>query len=254
MTGSGWAYAVRALLWDALSVLTLGLAFPWRAATLERYRMKHTHFGDVPGAFVGTGWTFFKRGFWLWLLALVLVFGTSALPVVLGAWAAGLSVLAVLFVLLVGWPMFRAIQLRWRLEGMRFGELSVASDLAKRRVFGCYVKAWLAGLLFAMIVGGVVGSAILPWLPNLENLVTRPGGGVPSVPVIAGLVLLYLFVLVGFGVIKLQFIDRGIWAAAVNSVTVTNLHALDGAVARGAPAGSIGEGLTDALDIGGGGV
>src|SRR3712207_3423042 len=46
MDGSGWAYAVRAILWDLATILTLGLAYPWRAAALERYKMRHTHFGS----------------------------------------------------------------------------------------------------------------------------------------------------------------------------------------------------------------
>jgi hypothetical protein len=58
--------------------------------------------------------------------------------------------------------------------------------------------------------------------------------------------------LVGLGAIKLHFFDRGVWAAAVNSLAVINMSALDAAVARGEAAGSVGEGLVDALDFGGG--
>jgi hypothetical protein len=116
------------------------------------------------------------------------------------------------------------------------------------------VKAWLAGMLFVMVAGGVAGAAIAPWIPQLSDLMAGPTGAMPSPMVIVGVVLIYLLVLVGFGIIKLQLIDRGIWAAAANSIAVSNLSALDGAVARGTEAGSFGEGLTDALDIGGGGV
>ena len=68
MTGSGWNYALRATLWGAAMVLTLGLVLPWRDAALERYKMQHTHYGDLQGSFEGNGWEFFKRGWWLWLL------------------------------------------------------------------------------------------------------------------------------------------------------------------------------------------
>ena len=68
MDGSGWAYSFRAMLWGLLVFLTLGLALPWREASLERYKMRHTHYGDLRGDFEGDGWTFFKRGWWLWLL------------------------------------------------------------------------------------------------------------------------------------------------------------------------------------------
>src|ERR1700733_9720251 len=62
MDGSGWAYAGRALLWGCLVILTLGLALPWREAALERYKMRHSYYGDLQGSFEGRGWEFFKRG------------------------------------------------------------------------------------------------------------------------------------------------------------------------------------------------
>src|SRR3984893_11007404 len=71
MTGSGWAYAARAALWALLLPLTLGLILPWREAALERYKMRHSHYGDLQGSFEGRGWEFFKRGFWIWLTAVV---------------------------------------------------------------------------------------------------------------------------------------------------------------------------------------
>ena len=48
--------------------LTLGLVLPWREAALERYKMRHSYYGDLQGSFEGSGWEFFKRGWWLWLL------------------------------------------------------------------------------------------------------------------------------------------------------------------------------------------
>jgi uncharacterized membrane protein YjgN (DUF898 family) len=73
MKGSGWAYAVRAILWDIVTLLTLGLALPWATASLERYRMRHSYFGNIQGDFVGTGWTLFKRGLWIWALGFAIV-------------------------------------------------------------------------------------------------------------------------------------------------------------------------------------
>jgi hypothetical protein len=65
--------------------------------------------------------------------------------------------------------------------------------------------------------------------------------------------ILYIAFLLGFGIIRRIVLDRGIWAAAVNSVMLTNLDALDRVVAAGGevPSG-VGEGLLDALDFGGG--
>src|SRR5947207_421806 len=49
MDGSGLAYAMRAMGWAVLMVLTLGLILPWREAALERYKMQHSHYGDLQG-------------------------------------------------------------------------------------------------------------------------------------------------------------------------------------------------------------
>ena len=51
------------------AIVTLGLILPWREAALERYKMRHSYYGDLQGSFEGRGWEFFKRGWWLWLLA-----------------------------------------------------------------------------------------------------------------------------------------------------------------------------------------
>ena len=53
MTGSGWIYALQASLWGLLMILTLGLILPWRNAALERYKMRHSHYGDLQGSFEG---------------------------------------------------------------------------------------------------------------------------------------------------------------------------------------------------------
>ena len=71
---------------------------------------------------------------------------------------------------------------------------------------------------------------------------------------IAPMIAIYLLALVGFGVIMLHYVTRGIWRATVNSITVFDLTALDAVAASGRAAGSIGEGLTDALDFGVGGI
>src|ERR1700738_205877 len=83
MSGSGWAYAGRATLWGLLTAVTLGLALPWREAALERYKMRHSWYGDLQGSFEGQGWEFFKRGWWLWLLAPVAIVVFSAGAVLL---------------------------------------------------------------------------------------------------------------------------------------------------------------------------
>src|ERR1700723_813728 len=73
MSGPGWAYAWRACLWTFATIFTLGGLLPWRESALERYKMRHLHYGDLPARFEASGWTLFKRGWWLWLLAFLII-------------------------------------------------------------------------------------------------------------------------------------------------------------------------------------
>src|SRR5215207_2470789 len=122
MTGSAWRYAGKTFLWDLATLLSLGLALPWRMAALERYKMQNTRFGDVPGDFVGTGGTLFRRGVGLWILALGLpVAGATPELVPVAAVVATLALLG----LPVVFVLFRATAMRWLIDGVRFGAVAV---------------------------------------------------------------------------------------------------------------------------------
>src|SRR5262249_57977215 len=66
-SGSPFSYAVRSLFWGAVTLLSVGLAFPWAQASLERYKLAHTHYGAWQGQFAGSGTRLFARGVRLWL-------------------------------------------------------------------------------------------------------------------------------------------------------------------------------------------
>src|SRR5450755_4240325 len=145
MSGSGWAYAGQAALWGLLMILTLGLILPWREAALERYKMRHSYYGDLQGSFVGTGWEFFKRGWWLWPLAPISFYIFPAAPFVYAA--------------------FKAVEWRWWLSGIRFGGVRLQSTMRRGALIGLYWKAigWiiLLALVFAAYLAGaaaLVGS------------------------------------------------------------------------------------------------
>jgi uncharacterized membrane protein YjgN (DUF898 family) len=56
-----------AILWWILIIVSLGLAYPWAQANLQRDMMRHTSYGKLPGRFEGSGWRLFVRGLPLWL-------------------------------------------------------------------------------------------------------------------------------------------------------------------------------------------
>ena len=260
MTGSGWAFVGRAILWDLATIFTLGFAYPWRAAALERYKMVNTRYGTIQADFVSTGWTLFKRGSWLWALFLALALAVT-LTAVFERWgflilfAVALVPLAILL-----FPVFYGMELQWWLEGVRFGPVEAQSDLRIGTVLWCYVKTFLMWMAYSMI-GGIVLALFLGILAGIYMSATgfQPDLEMapPSLPVtVAGSVvvaLLYIAFLLGFDIIRRLFLDRGIWSAAAGAVTLTNLDALDEALAAGGEVpGGVGEGLLDALDMSGG--
>src|SRR5204863_1673496 len=134
MTGSGLSYAAYAALWGALVGLTLGLMLPWREASLERYKMRHTYYGDLQGSFEVRGWDFFKCGWWLWLLAPIALYVFPLAPFVYAA--------------------FKAVEWRWWLSGMRFGGVRLESTLPRGALIGLYWKVigWIVLLALAFVV------------------------------------------------------------------------------------------------------
>jgi uncharacterized membrane protein YjgN (DUF898 family) len=231
MSGSGWAYSWRACLWGLLALLTLGLALPWRERALERYKMRHLHYGDLPARFEGTGWDLFKRMWWLWLLSLPII----TLPFT--------------------YPAYKAAIWRWWASGIRFGEVHFESDLRAGSLIGLYwaVIGWTMLLVFAdIIVISIVSTvAILsgakPAGANAMLLLLRQH---PYL-VLGANMANYLVLVLCIGVIARIYLVRGVWERVVTSTTVHNLDGAEGVRVQGAMASALGEGFADSLDIAG---
>lgn len=235
MTGSGISYAWRAGLWFLVSILTLGFAVPWAKASLERYKMRHTAYGDLQGRFEGTGWALFKQTWWLWLLLWPSFF---------------LWMIPVPFI----YATIRAIEWRWWLSGLRIGEVSVTSNLAKGALIGLYWKvigwcllllaalgAWF-GVVFTLGYQSVAASG-----PAQQKffVVTQ------KLPVLFGAGLGYILAALAVGAILRIYLMRDVWQRVAETVTVQNLAAADNVTAQGHLVSALGEGFADSLDIAG---
>ncbi|GKQ54169.1 membrane protein [Bradyrhizobium sp. Ce-3] len=234
MSGSGWIYALKASLWGVLVVITLGFALPWREAALERYKMRHSYYGDLQGSFEGRGWEFFKRGWWLWLLMPFALYSTIFAPF---AYAA-----------------FKAVEWRWWLSGIRFGEVRLESTLPRSALIGLYWKVigWvvLLGLVFAaylvlctLLVASMDGSSI-------ENFF-RTEAFAKSIPLIVLLGIGYLAFALALNVVMRVYLMRDLWVRVLSSTIVHNIGAAADVTARGDLANALGEGFADGLDVGG---
>jgi len=255
MDGSGWAYAVRAFGWALLVVITLGALLPWREAALERYKMRHCHYGDLQGSFDGTGSELFKRGWKLWLAALspfLLGFGLAIAtaghkaPV-----AAGVAVLATV-IWMIALPFiygaFKAIEWRWWISGICFGEVSFESDLSAHDLYGLYWKVigWyvLISLAFGAYLVACVGLFI--GFGDAAHIAARMQGKISmTVAMIVG----YLAIILAMNVVLRIYMLRDIWARAAASTTVFRLEAASNVAAKGELADALGEGFANGLDV-----
>ncbi len=253
MSGSGWAYAARSVLWGIAAGFTLGLLMPWREAALERYKMGHSYYGDLQGSFAGTGWDFFKRGCWLWLVAV--------LALALVVWALVKKVPGAPFLpylLLVAAPFlygaYKAIEWRWWLSGIRFGAVRIESALSRTALIGLYWKVigWMF-LLTTLFTGYVFGAlalmASVKQTPMAKLIV--PGSLQANIPVFVLLAIGYLALILAANVLMRIYLLRDVWARVVASTTVHNIEAADNVSAMGELANALGEGFADGLDVAG---
>jgi uncharacterized membrane protein YjgN (DUF898 family) len=256
MDGSGWAYAVRAAGWTLLALITLGAALPWREAALERYKMRHCHYGDLQGSFEGRGAELFRRGWKVWLAALSpLILGSVLIVESAGHRMSpaqnsifGLAMFAWMIALPFIYGCFKAIEWRWWISGVRFGEVSFKSDLPMGALYGLYWKVigWylLISLAFAAYLAACAG--VFVGFGNLAHVVTRPQG---SIGLTVAMVIGYLGIIIAMNVVLRVYLLRDTWSRAASSTTVHRLEAASNVAAKGDLADALGEGLAGSLDI-----
>ena len=274
-TGAAWRYAVCAMFWWGLIALTLGLAYPFAQASLERLKMRNTYYGDLQGHFVGSGLGLFFRGIVMWLVVMV--------PLVLGVvvaiggvdWdaiseafqrrddvagrieAAGVgpafavAVLSILWSIIAAallYPLFQAMTLRWWVSGLRFGALTVTSRLSTGAVYALYTR-FMGYALVAAIVFAVLTAADLITIGAIE---TRLGKGpVSELATTAILIATYVIVALGYSAIYQATVKLRLWKLGFESLDLDGVEILDRVKATGAAGSAVGEGLADALNVGG---
>jgi uncharacterized membrane protein YjgN (DUF898 family) len=232
MTGSGVSYAWRAGLWGLLMLVTLGLALPWARASLERYKMRHTAYGDLRGRFDATGWAFFKRGWWLWLLTWPSLPLLIPLPFIYAA--------------------FKAIEWRWWVSGTRIGGVCFESNLPKSSLIDLYWKVigWGVLLSFAMSVwvGIVYGTGYYLTDPG-RTMEQRLVEVTQQLPFVVGLGVGYVAIALASGAIMRIYLMRDLWRRIAASTSVHNLAAAENVAARGDTVSALGEGFANSLDV-----
>jgi len=276
--GSAWSYAFRAFAWWTLTGLTLGLGYPFQLASLERYKMRHTSYGNLPGRFVGAGWRLFLRGVLMWIAVvgpLLLALGALTAAIdwhavagtveqggddVMARFEGGnpgfggpivfallmLTVAAAMAALL--FPVFQAMVLYWWCSGLSFGELRLDSKLRIRDVYGAYMRFLWCAILFSI----ALGLAALPALLALGLLEEKLPDSTAVDAASIGLALAgYVIAMLGYSTIYRATVGFSLWQLGMESIVLTGGPVLDQVEARGRASSPLGEGLADALNVGG---
>ena len=277
-TGSSWRYAASAVLWWTLIVLTLGLAYPWARASLERYKMRHTFYGDLQGRFDGSGTRLFIRGFPLWLLIVAPTLASLVITVRTVDWAGVAETVnhgdgdvlggiegaypgfaaAILYVLLAAtwavvaaailYPAFQAMVLRWWLSGLRFGAIAATSRLRAGSLYSVYTRFLGQALVLAFLIG-IVAAALF----FLIRVVSQAFGLGETAETLATATAFALYVVAALGYSTLYQVGvrLRLWRLGLESVELVGLGVLNGVKAAEQTSSAIGEGLADALHVGG---
>jgi len=272
-TGSAFLYALCAVLWWALIILSAGLAYPFAQAQLEHFKMRHTFFGNLRGRFEGSGWHLLVRGLPLWAFTVVpLAIGAiatiraidwNALNTATGAdpratWvkASGFDSTDVIVALTGAWllcslallyPIFHAIMLRWWVSGLRFGDVAVRSSLRIARVFGVYARFFGYATLFTAIAGALLGIGAF----GLSKITGGPSSMRGEIITTVLSLGAYAAIALGYWTIYQATVKLGVWRCVIESLEISNSAALEHVAAAGEAASPIGEGLADALNVGG---
>jgi uncharacterized membrane protein YjgN (DUF898 family) len=274
--GSPWRYAFYALVCWGIVIVTLGLAYPWTLAFLERFKMRNTSYGDLQGRFEGSGLSLFLRGLPMWLLIVGPIIVALAVFSALIDWdtlgrllqkgdddviaemmgtmlGPGLATAVVCLTVSVVsvpllYPVFQAVKLRWWISGLRFGGVTVTSRLRVGQVYRVYLRlllyllllGLLAGIMGGLIVFAFVGIVRLAHNATLMQLI-------PS----AILLVLYVVIMIGSSTIYQVIVAAGLWRLGAETSALSGEAALEGVRATGSASSALGEGLADALGVGG---
>jgi uncharacterized membrane protein YjgN (DUF898 family) len=275
-TGSALRYSICAVWWWAWTVLTLGFAYPFTRAALERFRMRHTYYGDLPGRFEASGWALFVRGFLIWLIVLIPLLGALAIlasidwPSVTAAMRGEGNVIARLeraspgFTTAIGGavvfvavallftalllPAFHAIVVRWWISGLRFGAISAKSHLRIRDVYGIYFRY----LAYVLLFGAIMLAGVFVALVAYGLTFGQQQSELSEIFIVLIMVGTYVVSALGILALYQSVVTLSVWRLAAASLELQGNPAILGRVnASGVASSPLGEGIADVLNIGG---
>ncbi len=266
--GSALGYAFRRFGWSLLMVPTLGLIYPFMAASLWRYRWRNSWYGDRQFWFEGS-WRKIAGPYYLCYFALVIFslfvlgyIGSNPEQIVLedGSKIPGAGVWGLLTIdlLLAGlcFIFFRSRESTRMFSAIRIGDSAISVRVRARSLLGQYVLyglVMLAALIsFFLVIAAMIGTMAMsnstgtPGFDPTTLVQIFQSGWVTMVVII----LAYLTLLSIWSILTETILGFGYWALVARSASITNPDSLRSVRAADEDMALAGEGLADALNVG----
>lgn len=252
--GSGWTFTGKAALWWLLIAVTLGLAYPWKDAALERYKINNTFYGNLSLKSSATGRRLFPYFLMIWLGYLGIVASFTMLIAInegasfvsedmVGFLAAFGMIMVISFIVcLIGGILYWARRTKHFISAISAGKLSFESKVRARSLFWPFVLFYLLAGIFFSVAGGFFAKTANS---GVLYLLGQGGSLVGLFVLIGGYVV--IFVIISF--LHTVILKKRVWSAIANTITLHNLHVVDEvqAAARQDPS-LLNQGLADAMD------
>lgn len=254
-SGTGLGYLFHTVKWLILTVLTLGIVFPYLRRALERYKTENTWYGSAQGAFNAEAKPLMMAWMLLWgsvagimiLFVLIPVGQALGSPVLsgFGGIFGGIGTFLAVILLPLFWIRYRTLEFRTFVRGTSFDRISLNSDLSSGTVIWIWVRYYL------LLIGIALGASALGWVMGIRPHIPVDPNDVGAA-VQAPLVLLAAGAFMAMVLTTEILFRRKLWALRAASITVTNIAALDAIVqTAGQDAIGVGEAFDTGFDIAG---
>jgi uncharacterized membrane protein YjgN (DUF898 family) len=203
---------MRWLFWTSFTVLTLGLAWPWRKAALERYLIGNTHYGTLRATFSGTGEALARA-----VAGPLLTMAAGLLCLLINTVVGAALITGAAIWSVVAMPVATT---RWRIENTRFGDIHFTCR-PRRRAFAIALALFVVSviLIASITFMGLAVSAVA------LGIDITAGTRNPALMVLLGLTCLPCAL--SLGAAKRLFVERGFWAATLAGTTIEGLLSLE---------------------------
>lgn len=277
LDGSTWTFLKLSLGWSVLTVLTLGIAYPWMAVELWRYQITHTRIGQTAATFTGTGkqllssWIVVLLPIWLIAAALLALGYESGFDImraivylgspedyeILNVRTAGIALVTTGIVWLLLQFLFGLKLIRFQISGIDIGDSSALSKISVARLLA-YVFLTLIGFFCVFLITMVIAVSLIT-IYGINFF--EPSNAAElffgfSKSQLSDIVEWSVFAAIAASLITLPFTWTIIYffefiKQLFIKTSVSNPRALEDVIQSASDSQKTGEGLADALDIGG---